>query len=436
MYIKFIYILTIFFSIFIPKSLFSINKDTLICEDKIYSERLKSVRIHVEGEELTYPIIELNAGQNISFNFDQIGSNPDDYYYTIIHCSSEWKPSNLFFFEYATGFEENQIRNYSDSHSTFVQYTHYDLLIPNDDIQCKLSGNYLLVVYTKNGDLETIVCTKRFMIFETLIEVGGNLHSVVNSLYRKTSQKLDFEINYKNFEIYIPENEIKPVILQNYQWNNAIYNIKPSFLDNENIVYDWEEKTMFQAANEYRTFDIINLEMMGEHVENLEFKDPYYYVDLENDKSKLDSKYSKYKDFNGKFGIRTKRFKNNDYPEIQADYIIVKFSLSYNVPLYNTNIYIYGELTDYELNENNKMIYNEKTRCYEKLLFLKQGYYNYRYVAKNTETGKIDHTFFEGSFFETENDYLLLIYYRNPRYSYDKLINFSIYNSANGLIKN
>lgn len=429
-------ILFILINLFTINLLFSINRENIIYEDRVYSDKMKTVRMHKQENEFSYPIIELNSGEYLSFNFDNIGTINDYYYYTIVHCSYDWKPSNLYFFEYALGYEENEIRNYSDSRSTFIGYSHYELLLPNEDVQLKFSGNYLLIVYTKDGENEKIVCTKRFMIYENLVDVSGRINFVNNGLYRKTAQKLDFTINYKNYEIFIPEQEIKPVILQNYQWNNAIYNLTPSFLNNENIVYDWEEKTMFEASNEYRTFDIINLEFMGEHVQYIEFKNPYYYVDLQKDNSKLTTTYKKYNDFNGKYGIRTKRYKNNDFPEIQADYVIVKFSFVYNIPLINSYIYIYGELTNYELNDNYKMTYNKETRCYEKLLFLKQGYYNYRYLSVNKEDNKIDHTLFEASFFDTENDYLLFIYHRNPRKSYDQLINFSIYNTNDKMIKN
>lgn len=427
-------IIFLIITIIIP-NLYAFNKDTLRYEDKVYDSQVKSVRIFQDGEEFSYPFYELNSNYPLLFSFDKIGTQ-EDYYYTVIHCTYDWKPSNLFFFEYTQGLEENMIRTYDDSRSTFVGYTHYELLLPNEDLNLKFSGNYLLVVYAKDYDKKRVVCTRRFMIFETLVEVSGGITAVTNGMYRKTSQKIDFTINYKNYEIFDPEREIKPVILQNYQWHNALYGIKPSFLNNEQIIYNWEEKTMFDASNEYRVFDIINLEFGGEHVEKIEFKNPYYYAEIQKDRSRLGSQYTQYTDFNGRYGIRTKRYKNNDFPELQSDYVICKFSLQYNIPLINSDIYLFGELSNFELNNDYKMTYNKETRCFEKLLLLKQGYYNYRYLLYNKDEQRFDYSFFEGSFFDTENDYLLLIYHRSPRKSYDQLINFSIYNSKRNLIRN
>jgi hypothetical protein len=409
---------------------FSINKDTLNCDDVVYAKNIKTVRMHQYDLELSYPVMGLHSLNPLLFSFDQLESEPLDYYYTIIHCTHDWKPSNLMFFEYADGFEENKIRDYSNSHSTFVPYTHYQLEIPNEDISLNFSGNYLLIVYTKDRNKETIVCTKRFMLFEQLVEVEGRVNASPDNMHRKTSQKVDFRINRNGYEIYDPDTELKIAVLQNYQWNNAILNVRHTFMDNQYFVYESDDAVLFPASNEYRFFNIINLNFEGENVARIEFKRPYYYVELIQDKSKLFTLYSNYTDLNGHFAIRTDRYKNKDFPEVQSDYVIVRFRLNYNIPLNNADIYLYGELTNYELNDNYKMLYNLETRCYEKLLLLKQGYYNYRYITVSQDASKTaDHTFFEGSYFDTENDYLILVYHRNPRKTYDELINFTILNS-------
>jgi hypothetical protein len=410
----------------------SINKDSIECTDKVYEKNIKTVRIFANDDELSYPVIDLHSDNFLLFSFDRIEPEKQYYYYTIIHCTHDWKPSNIMFFDYAEGFEENQITSYQQSHSTLVPYTHYELEIPNYDISLKYSGNYLLIVYTKNSEQDEIVCTKRFMIYENLVEVEGRIGASADNMYRTTSQKIDFRINKRNYEIYDPFSELKIVILQNYQWNNAYLNLEPSFIDNNTFRYEWVEKPIFGGSNEYRVFNIINLKFPGENVENIKFKNPYYYIDIMEDKSRLFSKYLNYTDFNGLYAIRTDRFANKDFPEVQADYAIVKFRLNYNIPINNVDIYLYGELTNYELTDDYKLLYNLETRCYEKLLLLKQGYYNYRYITvSKDEKRMVDHGFFEGNYFDTKNDYQLFIYHKSPQKSYDQLINYTVFNSFN-----
>ncbi|MCF0206457.1 MAG: DUF5103 domain-containing protein, partial [Bacteroidales bacterium] len=111
---------------------FDFDRDTVKCVDRIYAKNIKTVQFGLQDWEVSYPVMELGSDVGLSFSFDQIESQPVDYYYTLIHCSYDWTPSNLMFVEYVDGFEENEIRNYEDSHSTYVQYTHFSLDLPND----------------------------------------------------------------------------------------------------------------------------------------------------------------------------------------------------------------------------------------------------------------------------------------------------------------
>lgn len=412
-------------------SIFALNTDTLKCIDKVYSKNIESVRMHQSGWEESNPVMNLYSNNPLLFSFDQMDAEPIDFYYTIIHCTYDWKPSGLMFFEYADGFEENDIRDYEDSHSTMVPYTHFSLEIPNRDLQPKLSGNYLLIIYS-NEDKEEILCTKRFMIYENLIETEGRINPAVESGYRKKYQKLDFRLDVKNYYVSNPHTDLKIVILQNYQWETAVMDLQPSFLDNEVLVYEWDDKAKFDAGNEFRYFSFNNLEIFSEYVQNIEYKKPYYYVSLYDDKPKFFDPYSSIDDINGHYVISTKRFANNTYPEVEAEYAIVEFSLDYN-PVTNGDIYLYGELTGYELSDEYKLTYNLETKKYQLLMFLKQGYYNYKYVFVNTEEegSKPDFSFFEGSYQQTENDYFLFIYHRDPSENYDKLINYTQFNSLN-----
>ncbi len=401
--------------------------------DKVYSDNIKSMRMHLLDWEVSYPINDLYGDVPLLFSFDQIDSEISNYYYSVIHCTHDWKQSNgLMFFEYADGFEINEIYDYEDSHSTYVPFTHFKLELPNDDIDIKKSGNYLLVV-ASDSEMQNIVITKRFMLYEQSLDVSGRVNFLPNFEYNKSFQKLDFKINREGYEIFNPLSELHIVIMQNYQWNNVITGIEPSFLSNTELVYEWEDKYLFNAGNEYRQFSFNNLEVYSQaEISKIEFKNPYYYIDLVQDKPKMFEQYRSVEDINGGYVISTKRFANSDMPEIQADYAIVNFGLEYNVPINDADIYIYGELTNYELSEKYKLKYNLERRTYERLLFLKQGYYNYRYLkVYHDNTKQIDHDFFEGSHFETENNYILLIYHRSPSESYDKLVSYSVYNTSN-----
>lgn len=398
--------------------------------DKVYSKNIKTLRLHPQDWETAYPILSLNSENSLLLSFDHIESAPEDYYYTIIHCTYDWQSSKLMYFEYSDGFEENRITDFDNSHNTFINYTHYKLPIPNRDINLKLSGNYIIVVYKKvNNKISEIAFTRRFIIFEQELALEGSVNQAVISDYRSKYQKVKFNIKTNNFSAATASNDLKTCVLQNYQWHTAKYNIPFSYIDANNITFDWEDKLNFNSSNEYRYFTFRKLEYETENIDRIEFKKPYYYISLMPDKIEMYTPYKSITDINGSYVISTSRFQNNDNPEIQAEYAIVKFTLQFNPEIKNAHIYIYGELSNYSLSEEFEMIYNKETQQYEQLMFLKQGYYNYRYVIVYENQNTADYSFFEGSHHQTENDYLILIYHRDPSSNYDRLVNYTKLNS-------
>ena len=122
----------------------------------------------------------------------------------------------------------------------------------------------------------------------------------------------------------------------------------------------------------------------------------------------------------------------NQNPYIEADYSLVHFSLSTLVSPSNNEIYIYGSFNNYALEESNKMFYNPSLELYEGLLLLKQGFYNYKYVVKKED--KLFKNRICGSHAQTENEYQILVYYRENGALYDALIgvgNVSSFNLKN-----
>ena len=111
----------------------------------------------------------------------------------------------------------------------------------------------------------------------------------------------------------------------------------------------------------------------------------------------------------------------NDH-HTEADYSEVYFSLARQYGLNDEEIYIYGKFNNYELAEENKMVYNPNLELYEGILLLKQGFYNYNYVRKLD--GQLDKLSISGNHAQTENNYLVLVYHRSIGALYDALVGY------------
>ena len=400
-----IFILITFFS-------FVSSAQTSIFFDKVYNGDIKTVQIKSQSSQFSYPIISLNSSEKLIFSFDDLNSSNKvfDYQYTIIHCNADWTQSDLIFDDYCNGFEENNIYDYSTSFNTLVSYVNFNLELPNDDINFKLSGNYIILVY-KDYDIYDTVLTKRFSVTENSAIVEGSVISPQISAYKSNYQQIEFNITSNNFANGNNIKYLKVNIFQNNRPDVALTNLKPDYINGNTLKFSNPNTLIFKAGNEFRFFDAQNIRFASEKVANIKLLDQYnFFLVPEIERSR----YFYQKDINGKYVINNQlgTSANSD-----ADYIKVHFYLPRDYEYPNNDVYIFGELTNWQFLPEFKMDYNYDHNIYQKTVLLKQGYYNYCYKLKKQDIYPVD-----GSFYETENDYVIYVYLHDFRMNYDKLI--------------
>lgn len=400
------------------------NENFIRYEDFIYKNNIKTVMLHKEGFELSSPIIELNGSDKLQLSFDDLDAGVKNYYYTFIHCNADWQPSELISNQYIYGFAEDKITDYQFSFNTIQKYTHYNLIFPNESIKPTLSGNYILKVFA-DYDQNNIVFTKRFMVLDAKVSIDANVHQATQVSERNIKHEVDFTIYHSQYPIQNPHEEITAIIRQNEKWDNALFKLKPLFIKEQELVYDYEQGNTFLAGNEFRSFDTRSLRFQTERVRKIEF-DSTHHVLLLTDEARTFGRYSAEADINGRYYIDVQEGRNKD---IEADYAYVHFKLSYEAPIIDGNLYIFGALTNWSLKEEAKLKYNYEKMLYETALFLKQGYYNYKYVYVKDGSAVSDENLIEGSRYETENDYSIYIYHRAVGKRYDQLIGIKQLNS-------
>ncbi len=385
----------------------------------ILDENLISVQLHIAGAPLVAPIVDLKAAENVLvLQFDHLGDEIKDYTYTLRHCNSDWTISELDDNEYIDGFVDDRIVLVDNSFNTLTPYTHYTLGLPNRNMRWSQSGNYVLQVFDNTGDPE-LVLTRRFMVVEPIWKTEAKMvqPAQVRKLY--THHEIDFNLTPKNSRVSNPQNDVKAIILQNGRWDNAVGPIKPYITRGEQIVFDYQDLVVFPAGKEFRFFDIRSFDYRGEFVRIItELKD-YFEVTLQTDQNRSGNNGFTQADANGHFVIENR---NANQGLLQCDYAKVLFSFSQNLPLDEEDVYVFGELSDWQLKPEFKMEYSEDARAYFCEAFLKQGYYNYQYMVVNKSTGAVDEEGFEGNWHETGNQYTILVYYRPFGARFERLV--------------
>jgi hypothetical protein len=404
--------------------------DSILYSNHTYNTKIKTVQLYKEGWNLSYPILKLNSDEKLILHFDLLGDQAETYYYTFVHCDKDWKKSDIFPTDYLDGYAENPIEDYQNSFNTTVGYIHYKLSFPNDRVKIKLSGNYILFIYQVDKPGEPAI-TQRFIITEDAVKFDITAHRPQMTKDNNTHQQVDFTANYSGLSIADPYRNVFAFILQNGRWDNAKRNLKPDFVGNNELKYNsLSEKNIFQGGNEYRYFDIKSIRYLTEYVKRIDFASPNYNVSLAPSENREFKPYFYWQDFNGKYYIA---FQEGKKPDIDADYVNVYFTLPYRENISGGNMYVSGNLNSWAFDKNNLMTYNSERKQYECTMLLKQGWYNYEYVFLKDGSNDGTASLFEGSHYETENDYIVLIYYRNPRDRYDRAIGSVITNTLNRL---
>lgn len=389
-------------------------------ESLTLDENIRSAQLYLAGAPLTLPIVELKAGFNtLILEFDHLDTDLKDYVYTIVHCNSDWQPSELNDQEYIDGFTEDRIIDITTSLNTLAQYTHYRLGLPNRNMRWARSGNYLLKVFD-NDDDRRLVLARRFMVVEPLWRVDAKFVSpaVVSKL--NTHHEIDFSVVHRGMRIPNPQNDVKAVVLQNGRWDNAIGPLKPFITRDESLVFDFQDKIIFPAGKEWRYFDMRTFQYRGDRVKTIDEKDDFYEVTLLTDLDLSGSTTGYRGDLNGRFSIENQNFNQT---LDQCDYAKVLFSISRQLPFDDEDVYVFGELTDWQLKPEWKMEYSAEAKAYYvESPLLKQGFYNYEYLVVKRETGVIDPDGLEGNWHETSNLYTILVYFRTFGDRYDRLM--------------
>ncbi len=367
------------------------------------------------------PIVKL--GDPIILRFDDLSASEQDYYYKIVHCDYDWTPSDLLKSQYLDGVDNQRIIDYENSYSTLQPYSHYRLRIPNSNVRPKLSGNYVLQIFNNYNELQF---SRRFVIFQDLVNVGIELKRSRDFDVFNAEQLVQISVNTSSFPVVNPKKEVKIAVLQNYHWPTAIYNIPPQFTRGSLLEYRYNDKTSFQGGNEYQNFDTSDLRRPSSRINRIEYRDVYNHY-LFTDTYRSEEKYNYYPDINGYFELLTLQGEDDSR---ESEYTDVHFSLPYTEIIGLDEVYVFGKYNNYALEDLNRMNYNEENGNLEAVIRLKQGFYNYKYVIKR-ESGSVEYNTVCGNFHFTENQYLVLVYYRNFGDIYDSIIGIGNGNSEN-----
>lgn len=391
--------------------------------DEVMEENIQTVRIYPRTadfqSQMESPVLQLNSSERLTLEFDDIAYEPDRYSASIIHCNADWTPSGLKPADYLSEYNEFNVDEYAYSVNTRIPYIHFTFLVP----PVTKSGNYVVKVY-RGRQQDEVILVRRFMVYDNQVKLGATIVPPSNTEDRKTSQQINFSVNYSDRELMDPMNNVKVVVRQNQRWDNALLGLKPSFIRADRSVLEYQPfdgSNTFSAGNEFRFVDLRYTRTRGQNVASVKIEEDAVFAETTLDQPRAGQAYLEYLDLNGQYGVFTHDKSNND---LESEYVLVTFNFK-SEPLPQPP-YVLGALSLWGRNPASKMAYDDKMKAYRATLLLKQGWYDYQYGVETTGGFRTDS--FEGEHFQTENQYEIFVYYRAMGSRYDELIGYTTLN--------
>ena len=386
-------------------------------EQRIFDETVRTLQVCADGNPTLPPWLAQGKHQHVEVSWDQMSHDYHRYVYYVYHCDADWRVSDgIFESDWLAGTNGQPVEDYEKSFNTTQIYTHYRLTIPNKDVTVLLSGNYCVKVFADGDDpdADDPVLEARFCVYENSVSIAQQVSSNTDIDFNAGHQQLTLKVGYGTLRVADPLQEFRVQVLQNRRWDSMVTDLKPNERNAAGMSFTHNRRLVFPAGNEFHRFEILDVQRAAAGVDRMEWYEPYYHATLFEDRPARN--YSYVEDQNG---VRVVRAPDDGAEETQAEYVVVHFLLG-TPRLPGGDVYVCGLWTGQAFAPECRMEYDELAKQYHAAIMLKQGYYSYQYRQEDGSTKRTD-----GDFFEAENEYTTMVYFRAQGARYDRLVGCS-----------
>ncbi len=404
---------------------------------RVFNERVRTLRVARAFLLLENGVADgTNPDNTLHISFDEMSHDVHFYTYSVKHMTSDWsRESDILSTEYLRGFTTKDITDYEHSVNTSREYTHYWFDFPNEDMVLTLSGNYLLTIY-EDGNPDNKVAEVQLCVVDPLVQLDARVRSNTDIELGGRYQQVDVDINTAPLSVRDPK-EVRIVVTQNNRYDNSVCLQQPTFVEPNRLRYINNKALIFEGGNEYHHFDAFSCFYAGTGIDRVFHENGDYHALLFPDEVTTGQYIHQY-DSDGRFVVNAERTYDSD---TEAEYMWVYWTLPAETPWFDGAVYVGGDIFGNELSLRNRMQYDAEAKAYWLTALVKQGGYDYQYwfvpksqvpksqqptansreVQPKTTTQRVD-----GSYWQTENEYAVYVYWRPLGARFDQLVGVTI----------
>lgn len=388
--------------------------------NKMLLPEMRTLTVETGGDGNGLPILRLGTSDRLRIGFDLLDTEYRRITYKIEHLTWDFrKTEDLFESDYVrAAADEEVVEDFEESMNTTASYAHYALVFPNERMQPLLAGNYRMTFMTEDEDGNAVEAAHvYFAVIDPQASLQIDCTTNTDIDWNRSHQQLSITVDMNDLLLRDESEDVRLFVLQNRRWDNAVVNPAPTHRNGQKLIWSHCRDLIFPAGNEFRAFDMISTRYPGMHMMGVRWEDDAYQAFVAPDEQRRN--YLLYDDRNGQYVCRT-----DDSAEAytESDYCQTHFELHMD-ELEDYDVYLSGQWTHNRFLPEYKMYYDDAEGCYRADLYLKLGYYSYQYLAvprTGAAIGSVGPV--DGNFWQTENEYTVLVYYRRTGERYWSLV--------------
>lgn len=378
---------------------------------------IQSIQLYPTKDETAPPVIHLGSRQQLTLEFDYLDAGIRQFKLIVSHQTKNWEESPISPAIYLESFSETY---FGDGQKSVVQnptYHHYSYRFPNERLNITKSGNYLLSVF--DYDSNKLLFRIPFFVSEN----KGTLDTQIKTLFaqRNDGHSIAQPFSAYRYPAFVqhPQFDLSFFYVQNQFWGRAQeskrFDTATPGVVNSHLSHD----KSFVANYEFNLLDIRSFEPDGQQIVDIQPGQTPPLVTLRRDIQRFDSRPSPYP---GSFPLGLPR------DDRQAKYGLIEFSFepASTIPA-KAQLYLLGDFNNWMIDQRLRMRVDSTASLWKGHALIKQGNYRYKYVL--IQENQIDDLSLDQMFTRSRQQYMTLVYFRDPQRNFDRLLKIDITNN-------